>query len=164
MPDAIFGLRLEKPGAKPLRSYIFLEIDRGTMTITPAERVRDSEAFLYRATVLRKFLTYAESWRQGMHKTHLGIPAARVLTLTTSAARVEAMRQAAWELVVRPLRLPVGLFLFGTLGEGSPAVSYRDAKGNPVFLLPGYQTEAIPSLHRGSSQKQPMLNHAGDEL
>lgn len=35
------------------------------------------------------------------------------VTLTTSAARVEAMQKAAHDLVVKPLRLPAGIFLFG---------------------------------------------------
>ena len=118
IPDAIFGIRVEGEDGKATRTFIFLEIDRGTMTIAPAKQVRESEGFIYRATILRKLLTYAESYRQEGHKRHLGIPAARVLTLTTTAARAEAMRQACEGFVVRPQKVPPGLFLFGAAQEG----------------------------------------------
>ena len=138
VPDAIFGLRLQRQNEKPMQSYVFLEIDRGTMTITPAEQVRDSEAFLYRTTMLRKLLSYAESWRQGLHKQQFNIPAARVVTLTTSAARVEAMQKAAHDLVVKPLRLPAGIFLFGIHGTLADPfdVEFEDTVGHHVRLLP----------------------------
>ncbi len=84
IPDAIFGLKVERSGEPVRRSYVFLEVDRGTMTIAPTERVRRSDAFLYRATILRKFLAYAQSYREGLHRRQFGIPAARILFLTTS--------------------------------------------------------------------------------
>ena len=138
VPDAIFGIRVARQETKPMQSYIFLEVDRGTMTILPAESVRDSEAFLYRSTVLRKFLSYAESWRQGLHKLQFNIPAARVVTLTTSSVRVEAMQRAAHDLVVRPLRLPPGIFLFGVQADATDPfeVHYEDASGQHVRLVP----------------------------
>ncbi len=45
-PDAIFGLRMKTGEGKTLRSYFFLEIDRGTMTIVPTEQVRESDALV----------------------------------------------------------------------------------------------------------------------
>ena len=140
VPDAIFGLRLERQDEKPMQSYVFLEIDRGAMTILPAEQVRDSEAFLYRATVLRKFLSYAESWRQSLHKVQFNISAACVVTLTTSTARVAAMQKAAHDLVVKPLRLPAHIFLFGiqtTLADPF-GIDFEDAAGHRVRLLPAH--------------------------
>jgi len=138
VPDAIFGLRLERQNEKPMQSYVFLEVDRGTMTITPTEQVRDSEAFLYRTTVLRKFLSYAESWRQGLHKLQFNISAARVVTLTTSTARVEAMQKAVHDLVVKPLRLPAGIFLFGIQSTVADpfGIDFEDTAGRCVRLLP----------------------------
>lgn len=138
VPDAIFGLRLQRQNEELMQSYVFLEIDRGTMTISPAESVRESEAFLYRSTVLRKFLSYAESWRQGLHKPQFNIPAARVVTLTTSAARAAAMRHTIHELVVKPRRLPAGIFLFGvqsTLADPYD-IDFEDTVGHLVRLLP----------------------------
>jgi hypothetical protein len=139
IPDAIFGLRLARQGAKHLQSYIFLEIDRGTTTIAPAERVRESDAFVHRTSVLRKLITYAESWRQNLHKAQFNIPASRVLTLTTSAARATAMRISARDLVSKNFRLPEGLFLFGVLQQAT----------NPLDMAleasSGQTTQLIPS-------------------
>lgn len=138
IPDAIFGLRLMQPDGRKARSFVFLEIDRGTMTIAPAKQVQESNAFLHRTSILRKLLTYATSHHLQLHREHLGVPIARVLTLTTSPARAEAMRQAAVALVVRPMRLPPGLFLFGVLsGAGDPlGASWTDASGQPTRLAP----------------------------
>jgi hypothetical protein len=137
IPDAIFGLRNAAADGKSTRTFVFLEIDRGTMTIAPAKQVREGDGFLYRATILRKLLTYAESYREELHKTHLGIPAARVLTLTTSAARAESMRKAAQELIVKPFKLPPGLFLFGVLRDGQNPLSmeFANCEGIGTRLL-----------------------------
>ena len=136
VPDAIFGLRMTGPDGRKTRSFVFLEIDRGTMTIAPAKRVRDSDGFLHRSTVLRKLLGYAASHQLGLHKEHLGIPIARVLTLTNSARRAEAMREAASALVVRPERLPAGLFLFGVQAEGQDPLhaDWSDVAGQATRL------------------------------
>jgi hypothetical protein len=137
-PDAVFGLRFRNPSGAPRRTFIFLEVDRGTMTIVPARQVRESDVFLFRATILRKLLTYAESYRQGLHRDQLGLPTARVLLLTSSPARAEAMRAAAHRFVVSGGRVPAGLFLFGET-ESSTDVFHRsfiDANGTPTALVP----------------------------
>lgn len=138
IPDAIFGLRNLGPDGGKTRSCVFLEIDRGTMTIVPAKQVRESAAFLHRSSILRKLLTYATSHHLQLHKEHLALPAARVLTLTTNKARAEAMREAANHFVVHPMRIPPGLFLFGTLADcGDPlAARFMDAAGKMIPLLP----------------------------
>ena len=110
-PDAIFALQYMNDG-KLGRSYFFLEMDMGTMTIAPAESVRRSEAFLYRATLLRKCLAYAESWRQDRHRNHFGIGSARVLTHTTTEARSEAIKLAT-RSIEQGMKLSAGFFLFG---------------------------------------------------
>jgi hypothetical protein len=133
-PDAIFGLRMRKPDGRSVRTFMFVEIDRGTMTIVPAKQVRESEAFLHRATILRKLLTYAQSHLKGLHTARLGIPIARVLFLTTSAARAEAMREAAARFVVGPGKAPAGLFLFGAQDAGSGPLSWVDAGGATMKL------------------------------
>lgn len=67
----------------------------------------------------RKFLAYAETWRQGLHTQHFGIKHFRVLTVTTSPARVR-------HLLAANRRLPGGgspLFLFtdhASLRAGNP--------------------------------------------
>jgi hypothetical protein len=116
-PDGIFGLRKRDAEGKVLRSYYFVEIDRGSMTIAPSETVRRSEAFLYRSSVLRKLLAYGVSHCDGTHQRHFGVPASRVLIVTTKTSRAEEMRRVAEQLVVKPLQLPAGLFLFGSVSE-----------------------------------------------
>lgn len=137
-PDAIFGLRQTQADGRKVRSFVFLEIDRGTMTIAPAKRVRESSAFLHRTSILRKLLTYAYSHRLQRHREHLGIPIARVLTLTISPARAEAMRETAENLVTCPMRLPPALFLFGSLGESDDPLgaTLTDASGAKTRLMP----------------------------
>ncbi|HEX3651861.1 MAG TPA: replication-relaxation family protein [Rhizomicrobium sp.] len=137
-PDAIFGLRMKDGAGESRVAYFFLEIDRGTMTITPSERVRESDAFPYRATILRKLYAYADSHRQGLHKSHLGIPSARVLTLTTRASRALVMRHTAETLIVRPMKLPAALFLFGVQSGGQDPLTHEleDAGGGKTRLLP----------------------------
>jgi hypothetical protein len=137
-PDAIFGLRMARDDAPPLTSYFFLEVDRGTMTIVPARRIREGDAFLHRATVLRKMLTYAESWRTGLHRDQFGISNARVLFLTSSARRAAVMQRTASDLVLKPLQLPSMLFLFGgELAARSPLRSnWVDGLGRVLALFP----------------------------
>jgi hypothetical protein len=107
------------------------------MTIAPAEHVRDGDAFLHRTSILRKLVTYATSHQLELQREHLGIPAARVLTLTTTGARAEAMQRVAQRFVVNPLRVPAGLFLFGVQSsDGNPLeIEWINAAGAPVRLL-----------------------------
>ena len=138
IPDAIFGLRLTQPDGRTVRSFVFLEIDRGTMTIVPSKHVHESPAFLHRSSILRKLLSYATSYHLGLHNTHLDIPIARVLFLTPSAVRSESTRQAARSFVTQPMRLPAGLFLFGTLDEASAPLdaTWLDTDAQPTKFIP----------------------------
>ena len=138
IPDAIFGLRLTQPDGRKVRSFVFLEIDRGSMTIVPSKHVHESATFLHRSSILRKLLTYATSHHLQLHNEHLGLPVARVLFLTPSAVRAEAMRQAASSFVTKPMRLPSGLFLFGTLDHSNAPLdtAWMDADRNLSKLVP----------------------------
>jgi DNA-binding Lrp family transcriptional regulator len=79
-PDRVFGLRFA--GRPPGRdcAYFFLEADQGTMPVTRRTLVQTS--------FRRKLVAYRETWRQGLHRSHLGIPNFRVLTVTTSEERM----------------------------------------------------------------------------
>jgi hypothetical protein len=135
IPDAIFGLRRMRENAPTLVSYYFLEIDRGTMTIAPSRQVQESDAFLYRATILRKLVTYAESWRQGLHKRQFGIGVARILTLTTSKHRANAMCHAARMSILAQYEVPSGLLLFGVAESDPLSAAYHDVLGVRSELL-----------------------------
>ena len=136
MPDAIFGLRVSQPDRPALQSFIFLEIDRGSMTIAPTARARESEGFLYRATILRKLLAYAESWRRNLHRERFDIPTARVLFLTTTPTRAEAMRAAAKTYVMDRSAIPAGAFLFGTTDANPLLTAFADSLRGVVQLSP----------------------------
>lgn len=114
VPDAIFGLRMKRDDGKSVRSYYFLEMDRGTMTIAPSKAFQESEAFAYRATVLRKFHTYADSYCQKLHERSFGIKFPRALFLTCSLARSRALEAAGRTFLETQSQLPKGVFLFGT--------------------------------------------------
>jgi DNA-binding Lrp family transcriptional regulator len=79
-PDRVFGLSFAGAPEHQRRAYFVLEADRGTMPV--ARKGLDQTSFR------RKLLGYRETWRQGLHRTHLGIPNFRVLTVTTSTERV----------------------------------------------------------------------------
>jgi len=136
-PDAIFGLRLTRDNASPLTSYFFLEVDRGTMTIAPARRIREGDAFLHRATVLRKILTYAESWQAAFHLDQFAVRNARVLFLASSVPRALNMQAVAGNEILKHRHLPSGLFLFGS-GSASAtplASTWNDEAGKRRQLL-----------------------------
>ena len=144
-PDAIFGLRMQLPDGHARRAYYFLEFDRGTMTIVPSESVRESDAFPYRATILRKLYAYADSFRQKLHETRFGIKAPRVVFLTQSEARARAMLQAATTHVLQPLRLPSQLFMFGVQSDADVL--------DMAYLSAGGETKLLPSTERPSTQQ-----------
>jgi len=89
-PDRVFGLRFEGAPESRRHAFFFLEADRGTMPVT--------RKGLAQTSFLRKLLAYQETWRRGLHKTHLGIPNFRVLTVTTSRERVEHLINACRSL------------------------------------------------------------------
>ncbi len=118
VPDAIFGLRQRGADGRSKVAYFFLEMDRGTMTIVPSERVRESDAFTHRATLLRKFHAYAESFETGLHEQRFAIKSPRTLFLTTNTSRAEQMQRAATFHALRHRRIPSGAMQFGTSGSG----------------------------------------------
>lgn len=135
-PDAAFALRHASLGATKT-SYVFVELDRGTMTIVPSDTVRRSPAFLYRSSILRKLLAYSISHRDGTHQRRFGIHAARNLFLTSSPARALEMQQAAETFLLPHLPVPNELFLFGVSGATDPlGTHYIDIMGQTASLLP----------------------------
>jgi DNA-binding transcriptional ArsR family regulator len=87
-PDELFGLRFAQTGQE---SYFMFERDRGEMPVT---RYKSKEQTYY----AKKMLIYHEANRKGVHSRDLGIPNFRVLTVTTTAGRVEQMMAAQKEI------------------------------------------------------------------
>ena len=99
IPDRVFALEYVDQHGSIQRFYYFLEADRGTM---PVVREKLSQTSFY-----RKLLAYEATWTSKVHQRHLGIHRFRVLTVTTSAARVKSLLDACSRL-----QRGHGLFLF----------------------------------------------------
>lgn len=99
VPDRVFAIDVPHGAGETERTYFFLEADRGTMPV-----VRRN---LFKTSFRRKLLAYAATWSQGIHKKRFGFHRFRVLTVTTSAKRVESMLRAA-----TALERGHGIFLF----------------------------------------------------
>jgi hypothetical protein len=85
-PDRIFGLDFHGMPENRRQAYFFLEADRGTMPVM--------RKGLAQTSFFRKILAYKETWGQGLHQKHFGIPNFRVLTVTTSPERVVHLVEA----------------------------------------------------------------------
>jgi hypothetical protein len=108
IPDAVFALH-SKANGKTV--YFFLEADRGKMPVDRTDLAQTS----YR----RKLHIYHLALKSGQHMKNFGFPNARVLTVTTTAERLQSMCRALNKIV----REPTGRFLFAdwaSLAEANP--------------------------------------------
>src|SRR6185503_20851330 len=113
------------------RAFFFLEADRGTM---PVRRKN-----LFQTSFYRKLLAYEATWSQSIHRRSFGFNRFRVLTVTTSTARVKSLVDACSKL-----QRGRGLFLFAdhTILE----------KAGDVFskvwrtATPGQTTSPLPEI------------------
>jgi len=99
IPDRVFALEFPDQSGGNSRIYFFLEADRGTMPVTRRS--------LSQTSFYRKLLAYEATWSQSIHRTKFGFSRFRVLTVTTSAARVNSLVDACSKL-----QRGHGLFLF----------------------------------------------------
>jgi DNA-binding Lrp family transcriptional regulator len=98
-PDRVFALEFPDASGQTQRVHFFLEADRGTM---PVKRRNLSQTSFF-----RKLLAYEATWTQNLHRSRFGFHRFRVLTVTTSAARVKSLVEACSQL-----ERGHGLFLF----------------------------------------------------
>jgi len=99
IPDRVFALEFHDLVGNSQRAYFFLEADRGTMPVTRRN--------LSQTSFRRKLLAYEATWIQNLHRTRFGFHRFRVLTVTTSTARVKTLVDACSQL-----ERGHGLFLF----------------------------------------------------
>ncbi len=99
VPDRVFALQYPDQSDQSQRVYFFLEADRGTMPV-----VRRN---LLQTSFHRKLLSYEATWNQNIHRSRFGFNRFRVLTVTTSAPRVNSLVQTCSQL-----KSGHGLFLF----------------------------------------------------
>jgi hypothetical protein len=104
IPDRVFALEFPDQSGGNSRVYFFLEADRGTMPVT--------RRTLSQTSFYRKLLAYEATWSQSIHRTKFGFNRFRVLTVTTSAGRVNSIIEAASQL-----KRGHGLFLFADIGS-----------------------------------------------
>jgi hypothetical protein len=128
LPDRVFALEVTKEDGSTGRAFFFLEVDRGTM---PIVRKNLSQTSFY-----RKLLAYEATWSSGLHRLKFGFHRFRVLTVTTSAARVKSLVDACSQL-----KSGHGLFLFcdqGTLKQNGDilTVPWKTGRGEATTILP----------------------------
>jgi hypothetical protein len=124
--------------AQGRQHYLLVEVDEATETIAPRESLIRSRDFWDDTSLLRKFVIYSAAFKTKAHQTIYKIPVFRVVTVTTSAARVQNMVAACQTHLTDT---PPGLFLFTdwqTL-EASDApifdLKFVNGAGRPVSLL-----------------------------
>ncbi len=98
-PDGIFGLHYMNLPQGKNKAYFFLEADRGTMSVTSGDFKGTS--------FFKKLVTYHATFARGIHTKHFGIRTFRVLTVTTTKARIDSLVAAA-----KKLEGLQGIFLF----------------------------------------------------
>ena len=99
VPDRAFALEFPDQNGATERAYFFLEADRGTMPV-----IRKN---LFQTSFYRKLLAYEATWAQLIHQRRFGFHRFRVLAVTTSPARRDALIGACSKL-----KSGHGLFLF----------------------------------------------------
>ena len=90
--DDLFALRF----VDDTESYFLVEIDRGHMPVRRHENLEEvvGGKRRLRTHYMHKLATYWHGWRQGRHVEQFGVKQLRVLTITTSARRIETMLEA----------------------------------------------------------------------
>jgi hypothetical protein len=84
VPDGLFALTFPDDTA----SYFILEVDRGTI---PINRTDTEGTAAWRKNIRYKLATYYDGWKAGRHVDQFGVKQVRVITITSSAKRVENM-------------------------------------------------------------------------
>jgi hypothetical protein len=147
IPDRVFALEFLDQNHNRERAFFFLEADRGTMPVT---RKNLSQTSFY-----RKLLAYEATWSQSIHRTRFGFHRFRVLTVTTSAARVQSLVDACSQL-----KSGYGLFLFTEIvsllqHENIFSLPWKTGRqGETACLIDGIngQTAEVP-FHHSSPDK-----------
>ena len=126
IPDRLFSLLF----GSEARLNFALELDRGTMDVRARQLVGKS-------SFRRKLLGYWHAWRADAHTTRWGFKSFRVLTVTTSEARIKTMLEAQCEIVG-----PQGsnMFAFTTpqrlVASGPLGPAWISGKGEALSLCP----------------------------
>ena len=128
IPDKVFAIESDDGNRCVNRTLYFLEADRGTM---PVQR-----AGLTTSSFARKLAAYEATWAQHIHRSRFDSPRMRVLTVTTSASRLQNLAAAAADL-----NRGKGLFFFADARAVSStadllALRWLKSDGTSETLLP----------------------------
>lgn len=87
IPDAVFALERTQPDGSTDSVLYCLEADRGTMPVQSANQ--------HRTSIARKLTAYETSWRTNIFRQRFNATRVQVLTVTTSAARLDSITACA---------------------------------------------------------------------
>lgn len=114
-PDYIFGIRDDRLDNGRKEKFYFLEIDRGTMPISRRDITQTS--------ILRKVLSYADTFESDLAKKGFGMRGFQVIIVTTSQARIESIQNAIEDLNNKPFSTKTFLL---AIKDNRPAVQSFD--------------------------------------
>lgn len=104
IPDAVFAVEHRRADGSAESILCCLEADRGTMPVESRNERRSS--------IARKLTAYETSWRTSVFRQRFNTTRVQILTVTTSAARLESITACASNRVSA-----AGLFHFAALSE-----------------------------------------------
>lgn len=126
LPDYVFGLRHSNGRER----FYFVEIDRGTMPVTRRD--------IGQTSFLRKVLSYADTFERGLALRRFGMRGFQVLTVTTSAERIQTIQKAITNL--SSTSFSANTFLFRAKGDIQAPFPFharwQNAKGVPTKVMP----------------------------
>jgi len=128
VPDYVFGLEYLDEAEGRNKSFFFLEVDRGGMSIVRTTTINQT-------SFLRKMQSYEDTWNRKLVEKRFGIKSFRVLTLTSSDQRIGTMIETYRKELKD--RVPAGVFLFRPKHlEFDQKMVWKNAAGNMVELFP----------------------------
>jgi hypothetical protein len=125
IPDAVFALESARADGSTESVLCCLEADRGTMPVQSSNE--------HRSSIARKLTAYETSWRTNVFRQRYNANRVQVLTVTTSAARLDSITACAAARVSA-----TGLFHFTAFGDllASPASFLDSLLARHVHSLP----------------------------
>ena len=127
IPDAVFALERTQPDGSTDSVLYCLEADRGTMPVQSANE--------HRSSIARKLTAYETSWRTNIFRQRFNATRVQVLTVTTSAARLDSITACASNRVSA-----AGLFHFA---------AFTDILVSSARFLDSLLTRQVHSLPQG---------------
>jgi DNA-binding Lrp family transcriptional regulator len=136
IPDAVFALEYARADGSTESVLCCLEADRGTMPVQSSNE--------HRSSIVRKLTAYEASWRSNIFRQRFNATRVQVLTVTTSAARLDSITACASARVSA-----AGLFHFA---------AFPDLLASPASFLDSLLTRQVHPIAQGTigfSQRPP---------